>query len=261
MSADSPNEASTPASSVTPSPGLLWVTCNIMKRLDGIHLSEELFDSWYEEHLVDVLETPGNGGLALRYLNADESIDLWSDPDFASRYAAPETASERIRDFSWKALALVKLSDVAWCGSQPFNDMPRVSKQVPPEADGSIGSVFNCWHAGLRTYETVERVGGVKSGSNWLVSLQTETANTDDLKRLVDVYSSKPQYQGHIIYRLAEGYLPYPEPPSPGHLPAGMLLFEFDGEKPTVAVTGDVKVIRADVWKRKLARGDGQLML
>lgn len=225
------------------------------------HLTEELFDSWYEEHLTDVMNTPGNGGLALRYFNADASVDLWSDPDFASRYAAPETASERIKDFSWKALALVKLTDVAWCSSQEFNDMPRTSKQVPQEPDGSDGSVFNCWHAGLRTYETLERKGGVKGGSKWLVSMQTETTNLQDLAELVKAYSSKTDYQGHIVYGLVEGHLPYPEPPSPGNLPAGMLLFEFDGEKPTVERVGDVKVIRADVWQRKLARGDSNLAL
>ena len=175
--------------------------------------------------------------------------------------AAPETAPDRIREFSWKALALVKLSDVAWCSSQPFNDMPRVSAQVPPEADGSMGSVFNCWHAGLRTYETVERKGGVKAGSAWLVSVQTETANIDDLQQLVYVYSTKPQYRGHIVYKLVEGHLPYPEPPSPGNLPAGMLLIEFDGERPAIEAVSDVKVIRADIWKRKLARGDEGLAL
>lgn len=257
----SPKDASTPASSVTPAPGLLWVTCNIMKRPDGVHLSEELFDSWYEEHLADVLNTPGNGGLALRYLNADESVNIWSDPDFASRYAAPETAFDSIREFSWKALALVKLNDVAWCSSQPFNDMPRTSKQVPAEADGSDGSVFNCWHAGLRTYETIDREGGVKAGPAWIVSLQTETANTNDLKHLVDVYKTKPDYQGHITYRLVEGHLPYPEPPSPGNLPAGMLLIEFGGGKPAVEDSGNIKVIRSDVWQRKLARGDSDLAL
>jgi hypothetical protein len=235
------------------------VTCNIMKREP--HLTEELFDSWYEEHLGDVLATPGNGGLALRYINADPSVDLWSDPDFASRYAAPETAFERISDFSWKALALVKLSDVAWCGSQVFNDMPRTSKQVPPEPDGSEGSVFSCWHAGLRTYETTQREGGVKAGSAWLVSLQIDTASLERLQEVVDVYKKKPGYEGHLVYRLVEGYLPYPEPPSPGNLPASMLLIEFGGEKPKVEETQNVKIVRADIWQRKLARGDSSLSL
>lgn len=258
MATDSPS-ASTPASSVTPSPGLLWVTCNIMKREP--QLSEELFDSWYEEHLTDVLDCPGNGGLALRYLNADTSIDLWSDPDFATRYAAPETAFKRIEDFGWKALALVKLSDVAWCSSQQFIDMPRTSKQVPPEADGSEGSVFNCWHAGLRTYEMIDRQGGVKAGPQWIVSLQTDTDSLQDLSTMIEAYSAKADYQGHVVYRLVEGHLPYPEPPSPGNLPVGMILFEFGGEKPTVEQVGNVKVIRADVWQQKLTRGDTDMSL
>ncbi|ETN41202.1 uncharacterized protein HMPREF1541_03137 [Cyphellophora europaea CBS 101466] len=250
---------STPASSVTPTPGVLWVTCNIMKREP--HLSEELFDSWYEEHLTDVLNTPGNGGLALRYINADASVDLWSDPDFASRYAAPAAALERIRDFSWKALALVKLSDVAWCASQPFNDMPRTSKQVPQEPDGSDGSVFNCWHAGLRTYETVDRKDGVKAGSKWLVSVQTESADKGSFDKVLEAYTAKTGCQGYVAYRLVEGLLPYPEPPSPGNLPQGMVIIEFDGEKPSAEVIVGAKVVRIDVWDRKLARGDLELGL
>lgn len=258
MPTNSP-DASIPASSTTPSPGVLWVTCNIMQREP--HLTEELFDSWYEEHLTDVLSTPGNGGLALRYVNADPTVDLWSDPNFASRSAAPETAFDRIRDFSWKALALVKLSDVAWCGSQPFNEMPRTSKQVPPEPDGSDGSVFSCWHAGLRTYETIKRDGGVKGGSRWIVSLQMDTASLSDLEGVIDMYNAKVGYEGCIVYRVIEGYLPYPEPPSPGNLPVGMLIFEFGGEQPGIEEFEGLKVIRADVWERKLARGDIEMML
>jgi hypothetical protein len=258
MSSESP-PVSTPASSVTPSPGLLWVTCNIIKREP--HLSEEVFDSWYEEHLIDVLNTPGNGGLAMRYLNADKSIDLWSDPEFASRYANPATAMDRIRTFNWKALALIKLSDVAWCGSPQFNDMPRTSKQIPQEPDGSDGSVFNCWHAGLRTYETVERKDGVQGGPKWFVSVQTESSDKEDAEKVLQAYASKAGYQGHVVYKLVEGFLPYPEPPSPGHLPQGLVMIEFGQEEPTVEEVSGCKVVKTDIWYHKVTRGDSELVL
>lgn len=225
-------------------------------------MTPELMDSWYEEHLTDLLNTPGNGGLAIRYTNADPSVDLFRDPDFPGRMAAPESTSQKVSEFGWGVLALVKLSDVNWCTSNDFNNMPRTSKLLPLEADGSVGSAFSCWHAGLRTYETVERVGGVEAGAQWVVTLQLATPDPKEVESAVEQYKHRDSYRGHLVYRLVEGLLPYPEPACPGHLPAGLLVLEFESETaPEVATGGAIKVTRTDVWKRKLARGTTSLLL
>lgn len=199
--------------------------------------------------------------MALRYLNVDPSINAYDDPDLTSRFADPDGEASRIgvRVAGWKYLCLVRLKDVAWCGSKEFNNMPRTSEILPVEKDGSVGSAFSVLHAGLRTYETVakKRVShqdtGEWSRGKWLVSLQVKDGSKEKLETIVEEWEARKEWKSWVAYRLVQGVLGYEEP---GHLPDGMVLIEMDGdERPKVKLDGK-DVIRADVWELTTERGE-----
>jgi len=250
-SASSPESAATAATSTTsPTEGVLWVTTSILNK----DLPESLIHEWYREHSLDVLNCPGNGGLFLRYKNVDSSINLYSDPNFAGRFA-PSTTLDVVANAQWPFLALVKLTDLAWLISQQFIDMPRVSKVLPPQADGSLGSAFDAWNAGLRSYETVNRVEGTSSGTGrpqYILSVQTEEASGPVFEELEKTYSTLPGFRRSVSYKLAPGFLEFQEP---GPLPQGLALYEFDGDQPPSPSTSG-KHIKADVWTLISEQGD-----
>ncbi|KIW97757.1 uncharacterized protein Z519_01341 [Cladophialophora bantiana CBS 173.52] len=222
-------------------------------------LPTSLIEEWYEEHIVDVLDCPGNGGLFLRYKNTDPAADPYADPKFAER-VTPSASEKSIVETRWPNLALVKLSDVAWVASKEFNDMPRHSKLLPPEPDGSIGSAFSCWYGALRSYETVGKIDdstGSTSRPRYILSVQTRTADESIWKALDDKYTTLPGFRGSVRYRIVKGLLEFEEP---GTLPAGMVLYEFDGEvRPSVLV--DDQHLKADVWELIKEAGDLSLRL
>ncbi|KIW23655.1 uncharacterized protein PV07_11838 [Cladophialophora immunda] len=249
------DSTSTSATSTGPVPGLLWVTTSILRK----DLPSSLLDAWYEEHIVDVLACPGNGGLFLRYKNIDQTADPYVDPKFAER-ATPSASEKCIVETLWPNLALVKLSDLAWLTSKQFDDMPRHSKLLPPEPDGSIGSAFSCWNGALRSYETVGKTDDHTGGTSrpkYLLSVQTRTADESIWKALDDKYATLPGFRGSIRYRVVEGLLEFGEP---GALPAGIVLYEFDGEAPP-SVLADDHHLRADVWELTKEAGDLSLRL
>ncbi|KAH0832525.1 hypothetical protein AYO21_10661 [Fonsecaea monophora] len=243
------------ATSTGPVPGLLWVTTSVQKK----DLPASLLDAWYEEHMGDVLACPGNGGLFLRYKNIDPSADTHVDPKFAER-GTPEASEKCIGETLWPYLALVKLSDLAWLTSKQFDDMPRTSKLLPLEADGSTGSAFTCWWGALRSYETVGKIDdttGSTSRPKYLLSVQTRTADESIWKALDDKYTTQPGFRGSIKYRIVQGLLEFGEP---GTMPAGMALYHFDGEAPPSVFT-DGHVVRTDVWELTKEAGDLSLRL
>ncbi|KIY03717.1 uncharacterized protein Z520_00408 [Fonsecaea multimorphosa CBS 102226] len=252
----SPAEStSTAATSTGPVPGLLWVTTSILNK----NLPPSLLDAWYEEHLVDVLACPGNGGLFLRYKNTDQTADTYVDPKWAER-VTPSASEKCIVETLWPNLALVKLSDLAWLTSKQFDDMPRTSKLLPPEPDGSMGSAFSCWNGALRSYETVGKIDdntGSASRPKYLLSVQTKAADESVWEALNNKYTKLPGFRGSVRYRIVEGLLEFAEP---GTMPAGMVLYEFDGEAPP-SVLMDDHHLRADVWELTREAGDLSLRL
>ncbi|OAP63118.1 hypothetical protein AYL99_02345 [Fonsecaea erecta] len=255
-STSSPTDStSTSATSTGPVAGLLWVTTSILRK----DLPSSLLDAWYEEHIADVLACPGNGGLFLRYKNIDPTADTYVDPKFAER-TTPSASEKVIVETLWPNLALVKLSDLAWLTSKQFDDMPRTSKLLPPEPDGSIGSAFSCWYGALRSYETVGKIDD-KTGSTtrpkYLLSVQTKDADQSVWKALDDKYATLPGFRGSVRYRIVEGLLEFGEP---GTMPAGMVLYEFDGDAPPSVLTDDHQ-LRADVWALTKEAGDPSLRL
>ncbi|KAL2436291.1 hypothetical protein ABEF95_007765 [Exophiala dermatitidis] len=249
-----------------PVEGVLWVTTSIMNKA----LAPSLLDTWYDEHKDDVLNCPGNGGLFLRYRNIDPAADAYVDPGFGDRInnntqIDPDASEKSIAAVQWPYFALVKLSDLNWLTSQQFLDMPRVSKVLPPEADGSMGSAFSCWHAGLRSYETVAReVADIDDNSmtrrpKYLLSVQTRNADDATWAALDSKYTTLPGFRGSVKYRNVNGLLEYQEP---GALPLGLAIYEFDGEQPPSPTTTDVQgVVRSDVWELTLEAGDLSLRL
>lgn len=208
--------------------------------------------------MTDVLECPGNGGLFLRYKNLNKSIDGYADPKFADRFT-PTASVKNVADAGWPCLALVKLSDLQWLVSQQFLDMPRVSKLLPLEADGSIGSAFSNWHAGLRSYEIVGRVGdasGSTSRPKYIVSVQSKEGDGPTSEALDKRYVNLPGFRGSVKYRNVNGLLEYQEP---GPLPEGLALYEFDEQPPTETLENGQ--IRTDVWELTHEWGDLSLVL
>lgn len=255
MSDSSSNDSgSTSATSTSPVAGLLWVTTSVMNP----KVTSALLDAWYVEHSSDVLACPGNGRLFLRYKNLSSSIGAYADPKFADRFT-PTASIQNIADAGWPYLALVKLSDIQWLVSQQFIDMPRVSKLLPLEEDGSIGSAFSNWHAGLRSYETVTKLGD-NSGSadrpKYILSIQTERGDTAALEALDKRYVNMPGFRGSVKYRNVNGLLEYQEP---GPLPQGLVLYEFDKQPSTEALENEQ--IRTDVWELTDEWGDLSLVL
>jgi len=222
-------------------------------------LPESLLNDWYVEHSQDVLNCPGNGGLFLRYKNIDNSIDAYSDPDFSGRFSPGKTL-EAVAGSTWPYLALVKLTDPNWLTSKQFLDMPRVSKLLPPQADGSMGSAFDAFHAGLRSYETVHRTADQASGNGrprYILSVQTEEASQTVFEELEKTYTALPGFRSSVSYKLAPGLLEYQEP---GPLPLGLGLYEFDGEDPP-NTNPSKQSLKVDVWKLLSEQGDLSLGL
>lgn len=222
-------------------------------------LSPSLLDTWYDEHMADVLACPGNGGLFLRCQNLDPAADAYADPNFADRFL-PSASVKNIVDATWPYLALVKLTDIHWLTSQQFNDMPRVSKVLPLEPDGSIGSAFSCWHAGLRSYETVGKIADEAVGTSrpkYILSVQTTDAEDSTWEALDKTYATAPGFRGSVRYRNVDRLLEYQEP---GALPTGLVLYEFDGNEPPEIVMDELHV-KADVWKLTKEAGDLSLGL
>ncbi|EXJ87859.1 hypothetical protein A1O1_04786 [Capronia coronata CBS 617.96] len=255
-STSSPTEStSTSGTSTAPAQGLLWVTTSVLNK----ELPPSLLDDWYDEHKDDVLNCPGNGGLFLRYKNLDPAADAYADPKFADRFT-PDASMKNISDARWPYLALVKLSDLNWLTSQQFLDMPRVSKVLPREPDGSMGSAFTCWHAGLRSYETVGKLAdasGKTTRAKYLLSVQTRDADNSTFAALDEKYSALPGFRGSIKFKKVDGLLEFQEP---GALPVGLALYEFDGEEPP-ASTVDTDHVKADVWELTMEAGDLSLGL
>lgn len=222
-------------------------------------LPPSLLDEWYDEHKDDVLNCPGNGGLFLRYKNLDPAAEPYADPKFADRFN-PDASDKNISDAQWPYLALVKLSDLNWLTSQQFLDMPRVSKVLPLEPDGSIGSAFSCWHAGLRSYETVDEIAdttGKATRPKYLLSVQTRDADPSAWAALDQKYTTLPGFRGSVKFQNVNGLLEYQEP---GALPVGLALYEFDGQQPPVPAV-DTDLIKTDVWELTLEAGDLSLRL
>lgn len=253
-SASPGDTASTSATSTSPVDGVLWVTTSVMNP----KVTGALLDAWYDEHKTDVLACPGNGGLFLRYKNLDKSVGDYADPKFADRFT-PNASIQNITDAAWPNLALVKLSDLQWLVSQQFIDMPRVSKLLPLEADGSIGSAFTNWHAGLRSYEAVARLGGSSESTErpkYIVSIQTEKGDTATLEALDKSFVNLPGFRGSVRYRNVNGLLEYQEP---GPLPEGLVLYEFDEQPPAETLKNEQT--RTDVWGLTNEWGDLSLAL
>ncbi|KAK5046341.1 hypothetical protein LTR84_008485 [Exophiala bonariae] len=253
-SASPSDNASTSATSTSPLAGVLWVTTSVMNP----KVTAALLDAWYDEHKTDVLGCPGNGRLFLRYKNIDKSVDDFADPKFADRFT-PTASIQNIANAGWPYLAFVKLSDLQWLVSQQFIDMPRVSKLLPLEAHGSIGSAFSNWHAGLRSYETIARLGGSSESTErpqYIVSIQTEQGDTSTLEALDKKFVNLPGFRGSLKYRNVNGLLEYQEP---GPLPEGLVLYEFDEQPP--AETLENEQIRTDVWELTIEWGDLSLVL
>ena len=255
-SSDSPTSATTPASSTVATPGVLWVTVNLQDHERRI--TPEILEDWYEEHVDVVLGCPGNGGLFLRYIQADPSVNVHDDPKFESRMKSPETSKDLVRTSGWVYLAMVKLSDIHWLSSDLFNDMPRTSDTLPKHPDGSIGSAFTYMHAALRGYETVANGEGKSKGtgrSKWLLSLQIEDGSKEALEKIGQTYGNTEACRSWITYTLRDGLLGYSEP---GHMPRGMVLVDMD-IKPEL---GQEKgIVRRDVWELTTERGDTSLSL
>ena len=165
----------------------------------------------------------------------------------------------------------MKLSEVGWCGSKQFDVMPRTWEGLPREVDGGVGSAFTCWHAGLRTYDTVGRwrreeegvgVGaGVGGRGKWLISLQIEDVSDNGIENVTKGWQEREACKGWIAYRLVRGVLGYEEP---GRMPEGMVLVEMEGERPDVGDAGGVdekSVVRRDVWALTHEKGDKSLEL
>lgn len=163
-----------------------------------------------------------------------------------------------------------------WLTSQEFENIPRTSEQLPRREDGSVGSAFDCWHAGLRSYETVKTSAtsaslapsssgdgsatpGGEGRRKWLVSVQTVSDEDETLEAVVDAYGREKGCRYWIMYRLVTGLLGYYEPSEPD-LPRGMVLLEFDGEEPP-RVQAKVQGLRTDVWSLVTERGDLSLEL
>ena len=253
---DSPTSTTTPASSISGTPGLLWVTVNLQDH--DKRITPEILENWYDEHMDVVLSCTGNGGLFLRYIQSDPSIKLFDNPDFKARVESPESTKDGVAKAGWVCLALVKLSDTHWLSSEQFDAMPRTSETLPKHPDGSIGSAFTYMHAGLRGYETVTKGDGKSKGvgrAKWLLSLQVESGKKADLERIGQTYESTDSCRSWIAYTLRDGLLGYSEP---GHMPRGMILVEMD-EKPEL---GQEKgIVRRDVWDFTTERGDLSLSL
>jgi hypothetical protein len=244
------------ASSSEAVPGVLWVTVTMQeheRRITTKHL-----ENWYAEHIDIVLDCPGNGGLFLRYLQTDPSISEYSNPDFAGRMSDPEGTKDAVAKTGWKYLALVKLSDVTWLSSPQFDAMPRTSKFLPPELDGSVGSGFSYMNAALRGYVTIAKGSGKskeQGRAKWLLSLQIESADPDALEGIGKKYEAVEGVRGWIAYGLRDGVLGYCEP---GHMPRGLLLIEMDKR---VEVGQEEGVVRRDVWELTAEKGDLSLGL
>lgn len=252
------DSTSSTATSIPPTGGLLWVTTSVMNP----NVTPSLLDAWYEEHAADVLACQGNGGLFLRYRNINKSVDAYSDPMFAQRYG-PTASIKNIAEVAWPFLALIRLSDLQWLTSQQFIDMPRVSKLLPVESDGSIGSAFSNWHAGLRSFETVKvsQDHGVGSARpRYILSIQTEAADDVTWEVLDKHFLRLPEFCRTVKCRNVNGLLQYQEP---GPLPLGLALYEFNGDGPP-GVTGDQvanTVVRMDIWELTHEWGDLRLSL
>ncbi|EXJ86830.1 hypothetical protein A1O3_03784 [Capronia epimyces CBS 606.96] len=244
------------SSTSAPGGGVLWVTTSVMNKA----LPLSLLDDWYDEHKDDVLNAHGHGGLVLRYKNLDPATDPYFDPKFADRSTSDATLRS-IADSHWVYLALVKLSDLDWLTSKQFIDMPRVSKQLPPEADGSIGSAFSCWYAALRSYETVGKIDdatGKSTQPKYILSIQTRDADDSTWAALDEKYNTLPGFRGVVKYKNVNGLLEYQEP---GQLPVGLALYQFDGEEPPQSPVGTDQIVKADVWEYILEAGDKSLRL
>ncbi len=234
-------------------PGVLWTTAGIQNERKD--LPRSLLDAWYDEHINICLSCPGNGGLFLRYRNVDPASSEYVRPKFNEG-----TTSEPFVPTTWPFLALVKLDDTKWLSSQQFNDMPRVSKLLPLEADGSIGSAFSCWYGALRGYETISTVAdptGQTTRPKYILSVQLKQAYSENSKALEAKYARQPGFRGAIKYRLREDLLLVQEP---GVLPKSLVLFEFDGEGPPRAIADD-SAFKVDAWELLLEAGDTSLRL
>ena len=270
----SPTDPSTPASSISSptntNPGLLWVTVSIQtNHHSGQTLPPSLVEDWYDAHAKDVLSCPGNGGVLLRYLNTNPSVSAYEDPEINARFADADGHASKhgVAEKGWRYLCLVKLSEVGWCGSKQFDEMPRTWDGLPREADGSVGSAFTCWYAGLRTYETVgrwRREGeglGVSERGKWLVSLQIEDVSKDGVENVTKAWQDREGCKGWVAYRLVRGVLGYEEP---GTMPEGMVLVEMEGERPDlgdVGATYGKGLVRSDVWALTHEKGNKTLGL
>ena len=254
-SASSEELAATPATSTSPVAGVLWVTTSVMKP----EIKSQLLDDWYDEHKTDVLDCAGNGGLFLRYKNLDKSITSHADPKFSDRFA-PTASVKNIADAGWPYLALVKLSDLDWLTSKQFIDMPRVSKQLPLESDGSIGSAFSNFHAALRSYRTIKYSTDITPGekaAQYILSIQSEATDDATWDALDKKYTALPGFRRAIKYQNVDGLLEYQEP---GQLPKTLVLYEYDGEQaPTLDDTS--RQVRTDIWEFTHAWGDLNLSL
>lgn len=129
--------------------------------------------------------------------------------------------------------------------------MPRASKLLPVESDGSIGSAFSNWHAGLRSFETVNvsQDHGVGSARpRYITSIQTEAADVATWEVLDEHLFRLPEFCRTLKCRNVNGLLQYQEP---GPLPLCLVWYDFNGDGPT-GVTGDQvahNVVRMDIWE------------
>lgn len=247
------------SSTSEPRAGLLFVTTSVKDS----NLKAQVLNDWYDEHSQDCLNSPGNGGLFLRYTNLDETIGSHEDlgPSFTTRVSADSTGNE-IRSAGWPYLALVKLTNVEWLKSKEFDDMPRVSKLLPPGPNGSLGSAFDAFHAGLRSFETVGEIPDQhrnKGRPRWLIALQLADAEPRTFEELDSVFvKGNPTFRCATRYRSIEGYLEYQEP---GRLPAGLAMYQYEGDKAPQLSTDAPVVVRQDNWELFKEAGDLSLDL
>lgn len=226
-------------------------------------MTEEHLVNWYNEHGPDVVGCKGINGCMYHYLNTDASIKPNQDlgPNYANRIASPETSIDDIAAADWPSLAIVKVGDINWVLSQEFADIPRKSKELPRNEDGSMGSAFTVLHYGLRTYEIIGRQVIVKAnGSNEQPTdlLMIQVADTDDatFEELESVVRSNvPTLYDSVRLKLMDGLLPYQEP---GKLPQGLALFRFNGgvAAPKSLVSNIKGVVKVDTWRYRTGWND-----
>ena len=215
--------------------------------------------------MTDVLSCPGNtAGLFLRYKNANPDADPYVVPtpshDQQSRYKDSTQQPPAVVITTWPYLALVKVDDMPWLASQEFLDIPRTSKILPKEPDGSDGSAFTFAHAGLRSYKAVGKIDdptALKTRPKYIVVVQSNFTSEDDLQSLDLQYAHLQDFRGAIRYQLETGYLGFQEA---GPLPAGLVLYEFDGDEPPRSVVDD-KNLMTEVWSLTHEAGNSSLRL